>query len=150
MPSTPKQLGFLPRQENVNEFTSLEYKTVVTASTIYEIHGTGYARSSCMRVNNSMPQQLRNRGMETCDHTVSVCSAEYWGAPYPGQLLHSATSGNRCTKLQALVYDICPPSAAITDCAIGLEKVLASRQIFVACSSGSNFVTDKLYPVILL
>ena len=77
VPSTPQQLGFLSRQENVSEFTSLEYKTVVTASAMYEIHGTGYAHSSCMKVNNSVPQQLRNRQVATCDHIVSVCSAEY-------------------------------------------------------------------------
>ena len=34
-------------------------------------------------------------------------------------------------KLQALVYDILPPSTAIVDYAIGLEKPSANEQIFV-------------------
>ena len=34
-------------------------------------------------------------------------------------------------KLQALVYDILPPSTAILDYAIGLEKLSANQHIFV-------------------
>ena len=34
-------------------------------------------------------------------------------------------------KLQALVYDILPPTIAITDYAIGLKKLLANGQFFV-------------------
>ena len=34
-------------------------------------------------------------------------------------------------KLQALVYDILPPTTAITDYAIGLEKMSANGQFFV-------------------
>ena len=33
-------------------------------------------------------------------------------------------------KLQALVYDILPPSTAIADYAIGLEKLSANEQFF--------------------
>ena len=35
-------------------------------------------------------------------------------------------------NLQALVYDILPPTTAITDYAIGLEKLSANEQDFVA------------------
>ena len=35
-------------------------------------------------------------------------------------------------RLQALVYDILPPTTAITDYAIGLRKLSANEQFFVA------------------
>ena len=39
----------------------------------------------------------------------------------------------RCTlaaKLQALVYDVIPPATAVTDYAIGFEKLSANGQFF--------------------
>ena len=41
-----------------------------------------------------------------------------------------------CRKLQALVYDILPPAIVITDYAIGLEKISANGQFFVAGVQG--------------
>ena len=46
------------------------------------------------------------------------------------------------TKLQALVYNILPPTAAITDYATGLEK-LQANEVFHWCSKGSRFATDN-------
>ena len=43
-------------------------------------------------------------------------------------------------KLQALVYDILPPTTAITDYATCLEKLSANEQ----CSNGSTFVKPVL------
>ena len=48
-------------------------------------------------------------------------------------------------ELQALVYDILPPTTAIIDYAIGLEKPSANGQLFVgAKTNGIKFVTDNL------
>ena len=50
-----------------------------------------------------------------------------------------------CPKLQILVYDIVPPTTAIADYAIGLEKPSANGQLFVgAKTNGIKFVTDNL------
>ena len=46
------------------------------------------------------------------------------------------------TKLQALVYNILPPTAAIIDYATGLVK-LQANEVFHWCSKGSRFVTDN-------
>ena len=43
-------------------------------------------------------------------------------------------------KLQALVYDILPPSTAILDYAIGLEKPSANEQIFVGARRAVRFL----------
>ena len=49
------------------------------------------------------------------------------------------------TELQALVYDILPPTTAIIDYAIGLEKLSANGQLFVgAKTNGIKFVADNL------
>ena len=46
-------------------------------------------------------------------------------------------------KLQSLVYDSLPPTTAIVDNAIGLEKLSANGQFFQSCSNGSKSVTDN-------
>ena len=47
-------------------------------------------------------------------------------------------------KPQVLVYDILPPATAITDYAIGLEKLSGNGQFFVGAQmAGSKFVTDS-------
>ena len=47
-------------------------------------------------------------------------------------------------KLQSLVYDIFPPSTAITDCATGLEKPPVNGQVFVdAQNEWLQFGTDS-------
>ena len=47
------------------------------------------------------------------------------------------------TKLQARVYDILPPTTAIVDYAVGLEKLSANEQFFWWGSNGSQFVTNS-------
>ena len=46
-------------------------------------------------------------------------------------------------KLQALVYDIFPPTTALTDYAIGVEKRVSYRTVFHWCSNRTKFVTEK-------
>ena len=41
-------------------------------------------------------------------------------------------------KLQALVYDILPPTSAVTDYAIGLEKLSANGQFFVGAQMAAS------------
>ena len=48
----------------------------------------------------------------------------------------AASSGN--TQLQALVYDIPPPSTAIIDYAIGVEKLSANGQFLVGAQMAAS------------
>ena len=47
-------------------------------------------------------------------------------------------------KLQSLLYDILPPTTAITDDAIDLQKLPANEHFFCRCSkfNGNKFVTE--------
>ena len=47
------------------------------------------------------------------------------------------------SRLQALVYDILPSTAAIVDNAIGLEKLSANEQFFDDAQTAVSFVTDN-------
>ena len=46
-------------------------------------------------------------------------------------------------ELQALVYDILPPTTAIIDYAICLRNLSANEQFFRWCSTGGKYVTDN-------
>ena len=46
------------------------------------------------------------------------------------QALDKTKTDTWFTKLQALVYDILPPTTAIADYAIGLEKLSANEEFF--------------------
>ena len=46
-------------------------------------------------------------------------------------------------KLQALVYDIFPPTTALIDYARGVEKRVSYRTVFHWCSNRTKFVTEK-------
>ena len=61
--------------------------------------------------------------------------------------LHRTSIGLKChlqcrlQLVQAQVYDILPPTTAILDYAVGLDK--HQLTVFHWCSNGSTFVTDK-------
>ena len=46
-------------------------------------------------------------------------------------------------KLQALVYDILPSTAAVFSYAIGSRKLLANEQFFCWCSNSSRFFANN-------
>ena len=47
-----------------------------------------------------------------------------------------------CRRLQALLYDILPPTTTVSDYDIGLEK-RSALVFWLMLSSGSKFVTDS-------
>ena len=46
-------------------------------------------------------------------------------------------------KLQALPYNILPPTTALVDYAVGLEKLSANEQFFDDAQMAVSFVTDN-------
>ena len=55
----------------------------------------------------------------------------------PPRISHSSWAN---LKLQALVYELLPPTTAITDYTIRLEKLSTNGH---RCSNGSKFIIDK-------
>ena len=80
-----------------------------------------------IRYGSGWRQDVVSQGLEFCSpvsaepRSESACG-EHW--------LATVNNSTLCGRLQALVYDILPPTTAIVDYATGLEKLSANKQFF--------------------
>ena len=76
-------------------------------------------------------------------HHTQLDYVTEWPPPHPPPLrpfyFHIRPEVTLCSKLQALVYDILPPTTAIVDYAIALEKLSANEQFFDDAQTAIRF-----------